>query len=249
MEVESLFENESSVARRSTSEIAAVPSQAVKNKIAANKTRALKKRLLKRKELEDAKPKWEIRKEANLFENPKAEEEKGERGPRDGKDDAAVREQLRLLEARLKAKQDAGPKIDEPKKNEHVENRACEVVSSSGAASSWEVQQKEGQSSDADDSDTAEQEEKEAAEKRKAWCEEHNRQCLRLQGLAPVEAKAAPVVDATVQHTPDAPSEVLWDLVVVEDLLELEESGAGVTWPRGLDTIEARKLLERRQKS
>ena len=35
------------------------------------------------------------------------------------------------------------------------------------------------------------------------------------------------------------------DLEVIKDLLELVNDGFSVTWPKGLDEIEARRLLKR----
>ena len=60
---------------------------------------------------------------------------------------------------------------------------------------------------------------------------------------APSEAKE------TAQSTQEASEEVLWDLSILKDLLELEESGAGVTWPEGLNRMDAQRLIKKGERS
>jgi hypothetical protein len=172
--MEDLFEEKANTVVEDDRRVAGAPNQAIKNRIAANRARAQKKRQLKRKEVEEAKPKWEIRQEAILFEDPEAKEDKVERGHRDAKEDAAVKEQLRLLEVRLKAERDAEPKSRE----------------SSGAASSWERQQTDGQSADDEHSNTADREKsEEEATKSKTLYDDRNQVSLGGGGLRDIWAE------------------------------------------------------------
>ena len=70
-----------------------------------------------------------------------------------------------------------------------------------------------------------------------------------MQGKAPAKEAAPPEEKAGDQLPSQLPPEIKWDLEVVRDLLELASNGEKVTWPEGLDSESARKLLQSGQPS
>ena len=91
---------------------------------------------------------------------------------------------------------------------------------------------------------SAELAEEEAREARKAWCDEHEKECREAQGMAP-EEEAAPEPNPSRHEPGFTAPEPEWDKQCLLDLVDLWESGESVSWPSGLDPLTARQLLER----
>ena len=181
-----------------------------------------------------------------MFEEAVATETKEKATPEDEEANNRVRAQLKLLQERLKSQQNKDLESESAEKSQKKGTEAQSSRSSEVAASSWEIPPEDGSDTGYESCESTDPEEE---ERRRAWCEEHNQQCLLEQGIGLAQKQEiAPPKEGTEDPLPTPlPPETSWDLEVVRDLLELANNGDKVTWPKGLDPVSAKQLLQSKQ--